>query len=142
MDNVLRVSYWIGYDVEKCSYEIGYLNSFARHIGLYIATQNRKGIMINKNFWGNVLKHCHYFYSANMPEDLIQNYAYKRCAIQFDYCYGFFLNNQAEIVKENLYYYCLENIYQVENRQYAILILSVHCFLYYLGYRESEAWEI
>lgn len=139
VDNVLRVSYWIGYDVEKCSYEIGYLNSFARHIGLYIATQNRKGIMINKNFWGNVLKHCHYFYFANMPEDLIQNYAYKRCAIQFDYCYGFFLNNQAEIVKENLYYYCLENTYQVENRQHAILILSVHCFLYYLGYRESEA---
>lgn len=30
VDNVLRVSYWIGYDVEKCSYEIGYLNSFAR----------------------------------------------------------------------------------------------------------------
>ena len=139
VDNVLRVSYWIGYDVEKCSYEIAYLNSFARHIGLYIATQNRKGIMVNKNFWGNVLKHCHYFYSANMPEDLIQNYAYKRCAIQFDYCYGFFLNNQAEIVKENLYYYCLENTYQVENRQHAILILSVHCFLYYLGYRESEA---
>ena len=134
VDNVLRVSYWIGYDVEKCSYEIGYLNSFARHIGLYIATQNRKGIMINKNFWGNVLKHCHYFYFANMPEDLIQNYAYKRCAIQFDYCYGFFLNNQAEIVKENLYYYCLGNTYQVENRQHAILILSVHCFLYYLGY--------
>ncbi len=138
VDNVLRVTYWIGYDAEKSSYEIGCLNSFARHIGFYLAMQNKKGAIVNKNFWGNTLKRCNYFYSANMQKNLIEDYAYKSGTIQFDFCYGFLMNNEAEIVKENLYYYSLSNTYRIENRQYAVLVLSTHCFLYYLGYRETE----
>lgn len=137
-DNILRVSYWIGYDAESSKVEIGYVNSLIRHIGYYLSKQYKRGNPVDEKYWGNSLRSCLYQYTANVPTELVEEYANSRCFIQFDYCYSLLMSGETDIVKENLYYYSMANSYQMNNVQYAILGLSVHCFLYYLGYRESE----
>lgn len=137
-DNILRVSYWIGYDAESSKVEIGYVNGLIRHIGYYLSKQYKRGNHVDEKFWGNSLRKCLYQYVSNVPSELVEEYANSRCTVQFNYCYSLLINGVTDIVKENLYYYTMANSYKISNEQNVILGLSVHCFLYYLGYRESE----
>ncbi len=135
LENILRIAYWIGYDEIESKQEIGYANSFARCIGPCLAKQRKKGNFVNAEYWGKILTGL-YRYSY-VPEELSSEYEMSKIYLQFDYCYGLILNGGTNIVKEYLYYENIANCYRIEEKQYAILVLSVHCFLYYLS-RESE----
>jgi len=137
LDNVIRVAYWVGYNETDSKLEIGYVNCFARYVGVYLSKQHNRGNFVNEKYWGRPLRNLFNISYSSIPENLKTEYQISKCLLQFDYCYGLLLNGKSNIVMENMYYHNISNAYKIEDKQSVMLVLSLHCFLFYL-YSESE----
>mgnify|MGYP004459862175 CR=1 FL=1 len=118
--------------------EIYGLVSFGKYMGYYLEKQQQKNHLINQQIWINVLNRWSMFSSYNVPKKRREEFLKSKVMIYFSYCYGMLMNRQDNIVKKGLYLTGMKNVVTLDNKQQALLYISVHCYIYYLAERESD----
>lgn len=135
LEGILRVTYWIGYDENYSDIELGDVYGFARYAGTYLSgNYNDK----NSYYWKSILRKCFWLYTANLPEERVEDYSEAKCIINFNYIYGFVENGFVDLVVENFFEEAMANIFYLENKYQVLMGMLVHCYLYYLAKRESK----
>lgn len=134
---VIRISATIGFNYQKKTYEPDAINVIARTMGTCLNKQFSKGNIVNLKIWGNFIEDRFGYYAFAIPEKSAEYYGDCLAIKDFNICYGYLLNGQLEIIKDAFFLDGLCDIYKVEHVSYVFRTMLVHCFMYYLGFRES-----
>lgn len=153
VDSVLRVALWLRNDnlidsQENASEPIGYqynfqntvseLCSFTRCIGHYLARQNSMGNIIRSKVWEQPFNRWSLFSTYGIPQERKEDFLGAKANVYFSYCFGLIVSGKESIVKEGLYFQGMRNLIMLDNKDQALLYLSVHCYIYYLAVREDD----
>lgn len=137
-ESIIRVASWIGFSIDAESYEVSSINSIARAIGRFLNEQNRKGIHVNAMYWKKIIADKYGHPASSIPDDAKRFYKKSMALRDFNLIYGFLLNGQMEYVKEGFFLDGISKVYKVEDEIFAFKTMLIHCFMYYLAYRESD----
>lgn len=106
---------------------------------LQYKTQRKKEILnpiINR--WGRSLYEPFLNSSDNIIDKRKAQFLYHKSKVYFFYCRGFIENRLTNVIKENIFYRGLSNIYWEISNTEILYYLSIDCYLYYLAEKESE----
>ena len=115
------------------------LCAFSRFLGVYLNKQRNRGNIVNINIWIDVLNRRSIISAFNIPSEKTEVFLKFKTILYFNYCYGMLMSGQEDVVKIGLYYTGLNNTLRLDNKYHALLYLSVHCYIYYLGECEDES---
>lgn len=129
----------LNYDAEESDRiaEFEDVQFFSRYIGAYLANQKKKmgsTELLNAAVWGKMLKHIS-LYTYSSQKNI---YGIHMAKVYFNYVYGFLTNQFEHIVKEYFYRHTVNNRSRNAEKHFDLLVLSIHCYLYYLAYKESD----
>ncbi len=135
--NVIRLSACLGFDKEKSLSEPNAINSIARAWGIILDKLKKRGNVIDPTKWERTLLESYEYHSYGIPEDSIDFFMDSYALYDFFLCYGYLLNGSTEIVKNAVFLDDIGNQHKVECKAYLYKVMLIHCFMYYLGFRES-----
>lgn len=136
-ESVIRVSAWIG-KVEKDKYgDVSAVNSLGRTFGAYIAKQYKKGNLVDTSWWEQLLNNRVGYRAFGIPEESADYYREALIMRDFNICYGYLLNGHLELIKNAIFLDGVANTYVIDCTEEVLRIMLIHCFMYYLGFRES-----
>ena len=78
------------------------------------------------------------YYSYGIPDNSQRFYKMALGLRDFNVIYGFLLYGQLEYVKDGFFLDGISHTYKVEDASGVFKIMLVHCFMYYLAFRESN----
>lgn len=131
---IVRSHFWIAYD-NHYIYEIDEARLFARSLGHYLSKQPRDEI--NTSIWNKVFRNlCISTY--NVPEERVDAFKTTSVWMQLNYAIGLIEAQQLPILEEGLYANAMKWSYNLGSHS-ATLVLSIHCYLYYLAERENTS---
>lgn len=134
---VIRVSACLGYDEQKSKSEPNAIFSIARAWGSVLDKQIKKGCVVDFPRWERVLIEHYGYHSFGIPENAVDFFLNSYALYDFFICYGYLLNGKTEIVKNAVFLDDIGNLYKVECKAYLYKTMLIHCFTYYLGFKES-----
>lgn len=134
IEYIQRITFWIRYDEDSSKAELGNTYYFARFAGYYLSTHYDEKYAL---YWKRILESCFWTYTANIPEERVEDFLEAQCIVKFNYIYGFIENGLDALVIDSFFCGAMANIFRLENKFEVLLGLSVHCYLYYLSKRES-----
>lgn len=129
---VLLINYWVSGKSENQS-ELHALNHLASAMGYYVA-KNRD------QEWHTVIwekPFTHLRVSIICPEDKQENMKHQRYAMLFCYAVSLVNSNMLDILKNGLYMQIIPHLYHSVDRYTALLVLKIHCYIYYLAEYET-----
>lgn len=135
IEGIQRITFWIGFDKNNSSVELGNTYYFARFAGQYLSTHYNERYVL---YWKRTLESSFWSYKANIPEERIEDFLEARCIVKFNYIYGFIENGLDFLVIDSFFCEAMANIFRLDEKYEVLLGLLVHCYLYYLSKRESE----
>lgn len=135
IEDVQRITFWVGYDEDKSKIELGNTYYFARFAGYYLSQHYDEKYAL---YWKRILESCFWTFIANIPEKRVEDFLEARCIVKFNYIYGFIQNGLYTLVIDSFFCGAMANIFRLEEKHEILLGLLVHCYLYYLSKRESE----
>lgn len=135
---VIRVASWIGFSEDGQSMEIASINSIARSLGRFLDRQNKKGNIVNSQYWKSIIMDKYGYYSYGIPDNSQRFYKMALGLRDFNVIYGFLLYGQLEYVKDGFFLDGISHTYKVEDVSGVFKTMLVHCFMYYLAFRESN----
>ena len=136
-ESVIRVSTWIGKQSNDELDEVAAINSLGRTFGGYIAKQHKKGNIVNLSWWEHLINNRFGYGAFGIPEESADYYRESLAIRDFNVCYGYLLNGQANLVKNAVFLDEIGNTYIIEYPEQVFKAMLIHCFMYYLGFRES-----
>ena len=136
---VIRVASWIGYSEERESFDVRTINSIGRTLGGYIDRQYKKGNLITTKYWQNTVADRYGYYAYGLPDKTKDFYCKSLASRDFNVVYGFLLNGQLRFIREGVFLEGIKNIYKIDTYAFALKIMSIHCFMYYLAFRENSS---
>ncbi len=134
---VIRTAACLGFDEDKSHSEPNAIYSIARSWGSILDKQVKKSSYIDKRFWESELFGHFDYHAFGIPEattDFLQN---SYALYDFFVCYGYLLKGKTDIVKNAIFLDDIGNQFKIEYRALLYRFLLIHCFVYYLGFRES-----
>lgn len=129
---VLLINYWVAGKSENQS-ELQALNRFASAMGYYIA-KNRD------QEWHTVMWEKPLVYlriPSICPEGKQENMKQQQSAMLFYYAVSLINSNMLEIIENSLYTQAIPRMYHPVDKFNALLVLKIHCYIYYLAEYES-----
>ncbi len=136
---VIRVASWIGYSQERESFDVRTINSIGRTLGGYIDRQYKKGNLITTKYWQNTVADRYGYYAYGLPDKTKDFYCKSLASRDFNVVYGFLLKGQLQFVKEGVFLEGIKNVYKIDTYALAFKIMAIHCFMYYLAFRENSS---
>ncbi len=119
--------------------EISSLYSLAIYLGTYITKQKQKGKLIDSSYWERICLCKKYFLGMkNISKAKEKSIKQSVIMYKFNACYGFILNGQISFVKNAIFLDSIRNIYRIDDKDLVLLPMLVHCYMFYLAYRESK----
>ncbi len=137
-DCVIRVACWIGYDITKKSADVSSICSIADSLGYYLKQQCEKGNVVDRKNWERILADSYGVMGVAIPDDRVDHYREIVAIRDFCVCHGYLLNEHTELVKNGLFLDGIGNTYKIENEQFVLRIMLIHCFMYYIAFAETE----
>ena len=138
-ESVIRVASWIGFSEERESFDVRTINGIGRTIGGYIDRQYKKGNLITTKYWQNIVTDKHGYYADGLPDNNKDFYCKSLASRDFNVVYGFLLNGQLRFIREGVFLEGIKNIYKIDTYAFAFKIMTIHCFMYYLAFRENSS---
>lgn len=138
-ESVIRVASWIGYSQERESFDVRTINSIGRALGGYIDRQCKKGNLITTKYWQNTVADRYGYYAYGLPDNTKDFYCKSLASRDFNVVYGFLLKGQLQFIKEGVFLEGIKNIYKIDTYALAFKIMTIHCFMYYLAFRENSS---
>lgn len=138
IEYIQRIIFWIGYDENNSRTELNNTYYFARFAGYYLSTHYDDKY---ESYWNQVLERSFWTYTANIPEERIDDFLQARCIVKFNYIYGFIENGLDTLVINGFFVGAMANIFRLEDKYEVLLGLCVHCFLYYSSKRNVKTIE-
>lgn len=135
-ETVIRVASWIGFSNEKNN-EIPALNSIARTLGGYIDKQNKKGNIVDIRCWERLVADRFGYGAYGIPEGRTEFYLKSMALRDFNICYGYLLRGQTDMILNGVFLDGINNVYKIDNAAYVLRVMLIHCFMYYLAFKES-----
>ena len=136
---VIRVASWIGYSDEREPFDVRTINSIGRALGGYIDRQYKKGNLITTKYWQNSVADRYGYYAYGIPDKTKDFYCKSLASRDFNVVYGFLLKGQLQFVKEGVFLEGIKNVYKIDTYALAFKIMVIHCFMYYLAFRENSS---
>lgn len=133
-ENVLLVSCWVAWEEERQK-EFLALNRFARAMGYYIA-KNRDQEW-HAVIWEKPLEYLRF--PILCPEDRQDEMRQQQSTMLFYYAVGLVNFNMLNILGNSLYARAIPRLYRPVDKYHALLVLKIHCYIYYLADYESNA---
>ena len=90
-------------------------------------------------YWGRDMCGLYLDAAFNIPENRKKEYLYFKCNYYFHYCKGFIDNGYMDLIKENIFFRSISNLYYNIDNSKILYYLSIDCYLYYLSEKESQA---
>ncbi|WP_407400402.1 hypothetical protein [Anaerovibrio sp.] len=138
-ESIIRVASFTEYALKYDSYRVSSVNGLARIIGKYINKQYGKSNIVNSDFWQSILTDDGVWYFNDVPKESEWFY-YKSLALRdFNLFYGFLVNKQIDYIDEKYFEALLQKQYQFDNLAYILKVMLIHCFMYYIAYREDTS---
>lgn len=135
---IIRVSSWIGHSEDYKSVEVESVNILGRDIGKYVSKQKKRGNIVDNAYWQRIITDKYGRYASNIPEKAKQFYRESLALRDFNVCYGFILSGQLEYIKEGVFLDGINNTFKVDNQQFVLKVMLIHCYMYYIAFREKE----
>lgn len=135
---VIRVASWIGYSDDSKSYEVASINRLASSLGWFIDKENKKGNIVNLKYWESIVTDPYGYPSFNVPKESEIFYKDSLAIRDFNVIRGFLLSDQLEYVKDGFFLDGIDQTYRVEDESFAFKTMLIHCFMFYLAFRESN----
>lgn len=133
VEYVLLVNFWVAYDPENPN-EIRNLNYFASAMGSYIAknrTQER-----HANIWESPFIYMRRL-GLHSPAGKQAEMERQWTLILFHYAASLVNSNMLDLLADSMYAQGLANIAPTVDECYAILVLKLHCYIYYIAEYED-----
>ena len=137
-ETIIRVSSWIGYSEDYKSIEVESVFIIGRTIGRYVNKQKKRGNIVDKAYWQRIITDKYVKYAYNIPEEAKLFYGESLALRDFNVCYGFLLSGQMEYIKDGVFLDGIKNTYKVDNQQLVLRVMLIHCYMYYIAFREKE----
>lgn len=136
--SVIRLAYYINFNDQEKNQEIDSLKVLMSSLGYLLDRQYKKGIIYNSKYWIGLIFQ-YYGDSINLPYEELRRSADKDladCIIEL--IFGYITNGYIDYVKESLFINKIGNTDFVNDDIYVYEIMTIHCMLYWIAYRESE----
>lgn len=137
-ETVIRVASCIGYDNNDNMSEMNAINSIAVSLGDIIKNLTYVGKRIDLDKWEKMITPIFRYYPFGVPENKVLFYGESLAIKDFNTCYGYIMNGNVEIIKNTIFTRDLENHYREQNEALVLRVTLIHCFMYYLAFRENE----
>lgn len=137
-ESIIRVASWIGFSNDNKSGEVSAVNKIARAVGRYLEKQNKKGNIVNSKYWQRILTDKYGCLVYGIPKESEQFYQESLALRDYNITYGFLLSGQLSLIKNGFFLDGIGNTYKIENESFVLKVMLIHCFMYYLAFRESK----
>lgn len=117
-------------DMLEFSESIGHILKFKE----YYYKEQTHGILRS---WGRYIGQPRFYLIDKISENLKNEYSELVCKNYFFYCKGFIDNKYMDIIKENVFFFGISNLYYNINEFEMLYYLAIDCYLYYLSEKES-----
>ncbi len=143
-DYIVRVIFNIGVDNETVisSSDLGSVLRFSSMVGNVVKFKeqyNHEYVEDMLYYWGRTFSKTYFDSTYRIPENRKECYLSFRCKYYFYYFKGFVNNGYMNIVKENIFFRSIANLYFHINKWDILYYLAIDCYLYYLSEKESTA---
>lgn len=135
---IIRVESCLGYDPDNQFTESKAVYSIARTLGGILLKYKQNYSVVELNRWENIFNGRFDYFVSGIPELAVNHYFQGISMVDFYICQDYLLKGHLDIVKNSVFLNELSNVYVVDNRYYVLKILLIHCFMYYLAFRESK----
>lgn len=115
--------------------EINLLKILASSIGKYIHIQNNHNL--NYSYWVDLFNEKENFTTAEINSGRMETFSMEFLEIYFDYFYGLLMNCEKNIIINGIFKRFFGAISYFENQYQIIFILSIYCYMYYIGYEND-----
>ncbi|WP_027431553.1 hypothetical protein [Lachnospira multipara] len=136
--SVIRLAYYINFNDQEKNQEIDSLIDLMRSLGYLLDRQDKKGIIYNSKYWKELIvqyqSNSIYLPCKELRRSADKNFA--DCIIEL--IFGYITNGYIDYVKESLFINKIGNTDFVNDDIYVYEIMTIHCMLYWIAYRESE----
>lgn len=136
--NVIGLAYYINFNEQEKNQEIDSLKALMRSLGYLLNRQDKKGIIYNSKYWKELIvqyqSNSIYLPCKELRRSADKNFA--DCIIEL--IFGYITNGYIDYVKESLFINKIGNTDFVNDDIYVYEIMTIHCMLYWIAYRESE----
>jgi hypothetical protein len=136
-DLAIRVSACFGYDDRENNSEVSSINRISRTMGGILQRKIEKGNIVDKKWWIYLINEHLNYLGPGIPAVSSSFFGEAMALKDFNLCYGFLLSGQAGLVKEAIFLNDLDSIFTIKQPSYVLRIMLIHCYMYYLAYRES-----
>lgn len=134
---VIRVSSCISFSQASHRSEDASINGISRTFGGYINEQNKKGNLVNNKKWESIINMDYYSGAYGIPEESKDYYKEALALRDFNVCYGYIFSGNLEMIKNAVFLDGLNNIHSLDDWIPLYRTMLIHCFLYYLAFRED-----
>ena len=135
---VFRVVSWIGYLENKHSFEVTAINYIARFLGRFLKVENKKGNIINSSYWKSIIMDNYDYLVYGIPEESKTFYKDSLVLRDFNIIFGYLFDGQLEYVIDGFFLDGISEIYEIKDESLVFKTMLIHCYMYYLAYRESN----
>lgn len=87
--------------------------------------------------WGMYLSRPYLSSAYNIPEGRKKEFLDFKCINYFYYCKGFIDNEYMNLVKENIFFRAISNLFYSINKSEILYYLAIDCYLYYISEKET-----
>lgn len=133
MKTIITTSIIINHD--ESTLDIQFVISLSKSLGKYLLNQKKKNNFISYDYWqSQFFEHWDYDLNSSSSYSSVES-----VMIKYDFAifYGYLYNGFPKMIIEELFTKDLNTIYDL-SRNNLLKYLSIHCYLYYLAYRESN----
>ena len=134
---IIKIASWNVYSDQCGDGDISEVDRLAIGWGSYIARQKQKGNIVNNKIWEKLVDiKCgyHIWDTCNVKREFYLEILAVR---DFNLCYGYLLNGQSDLIKNMIFIGGIGEKYWIEDKTVVLVIMLVHCYMYYLAYRET-----
>lgn len=134
---IIKIASWNAYSDQCGDGDINEVGRLAIGWGSYIARQKQKGNIVNNKVWersADIKYGYHIWDTCNVKREFYLEILAVR---DFNLCYGYLLNGQSDLIKNMIFIGGIGEKYWIEDKTVVLVIMLVHCYMYYLAYRET-----
>lgn len=135
---IIRVASWIDYPGEDTSYRVSSVNGLGRALGYYINNQYKKRNVVDSGYWRSIIAVDSFWNINNVPDGSKSFYKESLVIRDFNVFYGFLINGLHEYVNKRFFIDAMQYPYRITEKEYILRIMLIHCFMYYIAYREGQ----
>lgn len=136
IDYVIRLALLYN-DKELDSYENRAILECSRKLGSLYQNYKKKGNILNDEKWERQISSYRDYYYSLIPEEYAEYYFELYALVDFNICYGYIMNGYMKLVENSIFNNDLASVYMFDSPAYVLRNMLIHCYMYYVGFREN-----